>query len=123
QVVGNRGGISVGHDQQARLFNLGCQFWSDGAGGEPRRPPGGRRERGAPPGVPGALPLKPRACASRRSWAAAWATLPAVVAPGAAQQLATDDDALASAARTPPWRDTQPPAPAPGSTASVTPRP
>jgi hypothetical protein len=32
-----------------------------------------------------------RACASRWSWAAAWAAVPAVVGPGAADQAATDD--------------------------------
>src|SRR5215217_1424157 len=44
----------------------------------------------APHSAAKASPLL-RACASRRSWAAAWAALPAIVGPGAADQPATDD--------------------------------
>src|SRR5215207_4734883 len=44
-----------------------------------------------PSSVPEGLNHKLRACASRRSWAAAWAAFPAIVGPGAADQPATDD--------------------------------
>src|SRR5215217_5947989 len=47
-----------------------------------------------------------RACASRWSWAAAWAAVPAVVGPGAADQAATDDG---GAGQRQPELDDQPP--------------
>src|SRR5512133_492801 len=48
-----------------------------------------------------------RACASRRSWATAWAAVPAIAAPGAADQAATDDG---GAGQRQPELDDQPPA-------------
>src|SRR5512133_2380656 len=71
-----------------------CPPWDDETTGEP-----------IPTSWPRATPV--RACASRRSWATAWAAVPAIAAPGAADQAATDDG---GAGQRQPELDDQPPA-------------